>query len=151
MKRTGISKDARGANVLNGRLLVNGEDIGPTFENPAYRIPAGVYRGTIRYVSGKGFVQGPLGRLADTGDFLLAVESVAQGALKRNDILFHGGHTADASEGCIMLGPVSRDANGARIVGPDHPLARLRKAFYGTTQPVSSPDTSITVVIQAEG
>jgi hypothetical protein len=85
--------------------------------------------------------------MAETGDFLLAIDELYQGKLRRTDLLFHGGDEAIHSEGCILLGPVSRGRDGKRVISPDHPLAKLRSAFYGGPNPNSSPDRQITIMI----
>jgi hypothetical protein len=48
-----------------------------------------------------------------------------------------------------MLGAVPRDANGNRYLPADHTLSKLRKAFYGTDNPNSSPNKKI--IIEVEG
>jgi hypothetical protein len=137
-----VRREKRKGHLVTGTLFVDGQAIGKTYENSAFIIPAGVYPGYLRYSSGKNFVQQPFGRIAKTGDFLLEVGKVPH----RSDILFHGGNKPAHSRGCILLGPVTKDpTTHAPRLEPDHPLRKLRRAFYGSEPPVSSPATQITV------
>ncbi len=133
--------------LIIGDLGVNGTNLGRSFENAAKRIPAGTYKGYIRYISGKNFVQGPLNSIATVGDFLLEVADVKEpDGRARTNILFHGGSKPSESAGCIMLGPVPK-RDGVPIVPADHPLAKLRMLFYGTDTPTASPDKTIMITI----
>jgi len=128
--------------LVIGTISVNGKIIGKTYENGDLLIPLGDYGGIIRYTSKKGFVQNPLGRFGNEGDFLLEVAMVPT----RTDILFHGGNKPKHSKGCILLGPVGKDAlTGKGVVGPNHPLRILRHEFYGADDPYCSPNKSILI------
>ena len=129
--------------LIFGTISVNSVQIGNCFENEFYQIPAGSYKGLIRYNSGKGFVQNPFGGLGNKGDFLLEVSGVPG----RTDILFHAGFRPWQSKGCILMGPVDRDIDSSAYLDEDHPLYKLRLIFYGTEEPVSCPDKSITIDI----
>jgi len=91
--------------LVTGELFVNGELIGPTYENDALKIDLGSYTGQLRYHSGHNFVQGPSGSMATTGDFLIELV----GARHRSNILFHGGNKPKHSQGCVLLGGVTKD------------------------------------------
>ena len=97
-----IERESPQGDLVPGQIWVNGQVIGRTYESVKYQILPGEYQGTLRYVSGKNFVQGPMGELGTTGDFLLEVSGVSG----RTDILFHGGNKPYQSRGCILLGPV---------------------------------------------
>ena len=129
--------------LVHGEIRVNGQPIGFAFENADLKIPAGVYSGILRYWSGHNFVQGPFGQLGEHGDFLLEVGGVSG----RTNILLHAGNRPHQSKGCILLGPAERLAVGTARVGSDHPLYRLRKTFYETDFPSSTPDKKIIVEI----
>ena len=134
--------------LLKGTLFVNGELLGPTYENDSLKILAGTYEGRLRYVSQNGHVQGPNGVMANQGDFLLEVANVTwSDGSKRYGILFHAGNKPHHSKGCIMLGPVQHDADGNRILPEGHTLRKLRRKFYGSDDPNSSPAVSIKVVV----
>jgi hypothetical protein len=128
--------------LVIGTLTVNGQVVGKTYENAVMMIPAGLYPGNIRYVSGHNFVQGPFGTLAHDGDFLLEVANVPG----RSDILFHGGNRPQQSKGCIMLGGVGKNPKTQMpSLEYDHPLRKLRRLFYGSEMPVASPSKNVTV------
>lgn len=143
------SKD--GATVVEdgaiGRLSVNGLLLGDTIENYSLRIPAGVYRGRMRYVSDKNFVQGPLGVMAQMGDFLL---EVVDATTRRTDLLVHTGIKPWHSRGCILAGAAVKKNVGGKTqvtVADDSTLKALRLAFYGTDTPNACPDKTITFTI----
>jgi len=124
-------------NLVKGKLYVNGEYLGITYENDALKISQGKYPGYLRYVS-----------IGKKGDFLLEIGSVKwSDGKKRTDLLFHGGNKPHHSNGCIMLGGISRDEEGNRYLPENHTLAKLRKAFYGTDTPISSPNKKVTIEI----
>jgi hypothetical protein len=129
--------------LVYGEIRVNDEPIGFTFENADLKIPAGLYSGVVRYWSGHNFVQGPFGQLGKTGDFLLEVDSVSG----RPNILLHGGNRPYQSTGCILLGAVQKLPDGTASVTADHPLYRLRREFYGSDIPNSTPAKKITIEI----
>lgn len=128
--------------LVIGTLTVNGQVVGKTYENAVLMIPAGFYKGYIRYVSAHNFVQGPFGTIAHAGDFLLEVGNVPG----RNDILFHGGNKPQQSKGCILLGGVGKDPKThVPSLEYDHPLRKLRRLFYGSETPVASPSKNVTM------
>lgn len=130
-----------------GRLSVNGKALGDTLENAALRIAPGVYRGRMRYVSNKNFVQGPLGVMAQTGDFLL---EVVDATARRSDLLVHSGNKPWHSRGCILAGAaVKNTVNGKTQVtmADDSTLKALRLAFYGTDTPNACPVKTISFTI----
>lgn len=136
-----IQREEKKNKLVIGTISVNGEGIGTAYENDDLKIPAGTYKGLLRYWSGKGFAQGPFGTYGQKGDFLLEVSGVKG----RTHILFHGGNKPHHSLGCILLGPVNKDASGVRFLDENHPLVKLRNLFYGTDVPNSTPDKNITV------
>ena len=129
--------------LIVGALYVNGQQIGSIYENEDLAIPAGAYPGLLRYWSSRNFAQGPFGTIGKVGDFLLQIDT---SKTDRTNILFHGGNRVEHSRGCIMLGAVRRE-NGIPIVDPGDTLAKLRRAFYGTDQPTSTPNVTITIKI----
>jgi hypothetical protein len=139
-------------NGVTGVLSVNGMVLGDTLESETRRVTAGQYRGIMRYVSGHELVQGPLGRIASDGDFLLELSGVTgpTGTL-RTGILLHQGNKPWHSEGCILAGPVTKKKVGDKwiaSVSSDTTLRALRKAFYGTDGvPVTCPSKIIRIKI----
>jgi hypothetical protein len=138
--------------LIKGTISVNGEVIGNTYENAELKIPPGTYKGILRYWSGHNFVGGPFGTLGKEGDFLLEVANVKEAdGTKRTNILFHGGDKPHQSKGCIMLGPVPKGPDtGKPYLPEDHPLRRLRRLFYGTDTPNSTPNRDINIEIRGE-
>jgi hypothetical protein len=131
-------------NLVHSSIFLNGEEIGSAFENDKLKIPAGSYVGLLRYNSGRNFVQGKSGKLSNKGDFLLEVSGVED----RTDILLHQGNAPRHSKGCILLGPAHRGPDDAVLVGSEHPLYKLRLAFYGTDEPLSCPNINIIISIE---
>lgn len=136
-----LQRETTEGGLVVGTMTVNGELLGTFMENDDLKITAGTYRGLLRYASSKGFAQGEFGALANEGDFLLEVSGVEG----RSNILFHTGNKPHHSKGCIMLGGVTRDDNGVGVLSDDHPLRKLRLAFYGADVPNSSPAVNIVV------
>lgn len=131
-------------NLTVGKLLVNGKEIGQSYENTAKLIPSGKYNGVLRYSSSKNFVQGPGGKLGKTGDFLIEIADVPS----RKHILFHAGNKPEHADGCVMLGPATIPDDGSQPVAPAT-LRKLRLLFYdGKDKPTSTPDKKINIVIQ---
>jgi hypothetical protein len=131
--------------LISGKISVNGQVIGETFENGYLKVSAKTYKGLVRYWSGSGFEQGPFGTIGQKGDFLLEVADVVspQGR-KRTDVLFHGGNKVRHSKGCVLLGPIPAD----RALGDDHALRKMRLLFYGKDVPDSTPNKNITISIK---
>jgi hypothetical protein len=144
-----IKRDILNHNTLKGRIFVNGEEIGKTWERYDLRIAPGHYPGNIRYFSDNENAVGPFRDMGFIGDFLLEIGEVTWGdGKKRTNLLFHGGNNWKHSRGCIMLGavqnvklgyrdvkiPLSGDGfkmNKYRYIPEDHTLWKLRELFYG--------------------
>lgn len=136
------------ADLTYGDLGVNGQNIGLTYERADEHLKPGVYRGLIRYISGRGHVVGPFGTIGQEGDFYLEIgDATFSYGDRGHDVMVHGGFKKEHSNGCIMLGAVPRDSSGNRYLPPDHTLSKLRYLFYGTDDPVASPNKRIVVEI----
>jgi hypothetical protein len=133
-----------------GDIGVNGQNVGRFYENPERAIPAGVYRGELRYNSDHNFVQSQCGAISRKGDFLLEVAGVTMtDGRARTNILFHPGALPSHSDGCVLFGARRFDANGVPLPLPDdYPLVRVRRAFYGTDDPISCPNKRIVINIK---
>jgi hypothetical protein len=129
--------------LVRGKILVNGQPVGASYENADKTIPAGTYKGVLRTKSMKNFVQGPGGKLGKSGDFLMELAGVP----KRTDILFHAGNKPEHSEGCIMCGPATKDPKTGDPVAPET-LKKLRLLFYETDTPNSTPDKEIKIEVR---
>jgi hypothetical protein len=143
---------------LLGEMFVNTKSVGTVVEHEGMRIPAGSYRGIMRYVSAenKKIVQGPLSELAVTGDFLLEITGVKG----RTALLVHQGTKPQHSEGCILAGAAVKrkvkykDKDGKErekeilTISDDSTLHNLRQAFYGKDEPVACPNKIIRIDIK---
>jgi hypothetical protein len=139
-----VRRMSTSGNLVTGKVLVNGAEIGVCYENDAKKIPVGTYDGALRVTSSKNFVQGPGGVLGMTGDFLLEVANVPG----RTDILFHAGNLPEHSEGCIMGGPATTDpTTGKKIAPPTLRTLRL-KFFNGEDNPTATPDKAIKITVE---
>ena len=136
-------------NLITGTISLNDVPIGNTYENNDVKITPGMYKGLMRYSSSRNFVQGPGGIMGQEGDFLLEASGVrGPTGESRTAILLHGGNKAHHSQGCILLGPVGRSSIGQAEITKEHPLYKLRLAFYGTDTPDATPYKNITIEIR---
>jgi hypothetical protein len=130
-----------------GELRINGQLTGEVIENDALKIKAGAYKGIMRYGSNKNFVQGPLGVMAEKGDFLLEVAGVPG----RTNILIHTGNKPWHSRGCLLAAAASKKTVSGKTVvtiQEGSTLREMRKAFYGTdTEPNVCPNKVVKVTI----
>ena len=112
-----IKRNILNHNTLEGRIFVNGDEIGKTWERYDLRIAHGNYPGNIRYLSENEHAVGPFGDMGFIGDFLLEIGEVTRNdGKKRTNLLFHGGNNWKHSKGCIMLGAVQGVEMGYRDV-----------------------------------
>ncbi|MCW3104218.1 MAG: hypothetical protein JWO09_2658 [Bacteroidetes bacterium] len=144
-----IKRNSIVGNLVYCTIFLNGQEIGTAFENNNLKIPTGTYKGLMRYNSGHDFVQSDLGKMSIKGDFLLEVSNVPgnQIPILRTDILMHSGNQPKHSKGCILLGPAQKGPDGGAFIDQNHPLRKLRLAFYGTDDPVSCPNKNITITV----
>jgi hypothetical protein len=139
-----VQREKTEKGLIFGKLSVDGKVIGTVYENAEKKIPAGSYRGVLRYESKKNFVQGPGGKLGHKGDFLLEVAGVPG----RSDILFHAGNKKEHSEGCILCGPALKDKKSGVWIAPKT-LKEVRLLFYdGKDNPTGTPDKVIKVEVK---
>lgn len=125
----------------SGYLSVNGTIICYTLEKPwknnrqnISSIPAGTYNGILRYDHNDHWRI----ELVDVPD--------------RTNIQIHIGNVVDNSKGCILVGTSLNNDLCSITGGTSTPAyAKLETAFYGTTNPVSTPDKNITVEIKDAG
>jgi Mg-chelatase subunit ChlD len=128
--------------LIIGKIYANNEYLGPTYENEVLRIEKGTYKGVIRYYSQKNFVSSSYGQLAKEGDFLLEVANVTN----RENLLFHTGNKPYHARGCVLLGAPTT-SNEKVFLPPENPIRQLRKIFYGSEDPLSSPNKDIVITI----
>jgi hypothetical protein len=148
VERQASGVDIEGAPIVKGRLIINGQDLGETVENPSYKLEPGTFDGAIRYVFQRDLLLGS-GVQATIGDVLVAIDQ-AQGSARRADILFQSGNLSSQAKGSILLGPAFRGSAGDLLLPPSHPLYKMRVALYGSATPAIHPDRPATITI-AEG
>ena len=133
-----IHRQYSDANCTSGYLAVNGTIQAYTLERPwlgnaplISSIPSGTYPGILRYDHSDQW------RIELTG------------VPNRDHIEVHTGNTPDDTEGCIIIGKELGDDLCSIKAGTSQPAYRdLKNAFYGSPNPVSTPDKTITVVVE---
>lgn len=125
-------------NCTIGYLFVNNEPISYTLELPwrdnanfISSIPKGTYTGFLRYDKSEGWrIQ-----LSDvTG---------------RSGIQLHIGNYPSEIEGCILMG-MEVNVDGCAVFASGKAYANFRKAFYGSDDPVKSPDVKIVLSVNGD-
>jgi hypothetical protein len=123
----------------SGYLAVNGKIIAYTLELPwqgnaplISSIPDGGYPGILRY---------------DHPDKWRIELTAVPG---RNNVQIHTGNTPDDSEGCILVG-LKLGNDLCSVVDSKKAYDALRTAFYGSSNPISTPNKNITVVVESCG
>ena len=66
----------------------------------------------------------------------------------RTGVQIHTGNVPDDSEGCILVGSKLGD-DLCSVIDSKKAYDALRTAFYGSPNPVSTPNKSITVVVES--
>ena len=132
-----IARKFKNASCTSGYLAVNGEIIAYTLELPwqgneplISSIPDGTYGGILRY--------------DHTDQWRIELTGVPG----RTNVQIHTGNTPDDSEGCILIGLKLGD-DLCSVVDSKKAYESLRKAFYGSPNPASTPNKNITVVVES--
>lgn len=132
-----IARKYKSAECTSGYLAVNGNIIAYTLELPwqgnaplISAIPDGTYGGTLRYDHSDKW------RIELTG------------VPNRTSVQIHTGNTPDNSEGCILVG-LRLGADLCSVIDSKKAFDALRTAFYGSNNPVSTPDKIITVIVES--
>lgn len=119
-----------------GYMSVNGEIMGYTLELPwknnqqnVSSIPAGTYNGILRY---------------DKSDkWRIQLENVPN----RTGVQIHIGNYTKEIKGCVLIGNTA-DVNNCSVYNSGAAYTRLKEMFYGTANPVSSPNLRIEITFQ---
>jgi hypothetical protein len=146
VERQAPGVDIEGAPIVKGRLIINGQDLGETVENPSYKLEPGTFEGAIRYVFQRDLLLSS-GVQATIGDLVVALDHPHQGSAKQVDILFRSGNLSSQSRGSILLGSAFRGSAGDLLLPPNHPLNKMRMVLYGSATPVIYPDKPATITI----
>lgn len=131
-----IQRTSTNSNSITGELYVDGKYVCQTLELPQKdnktdisSIPAGNYGGILRYDhADKWRIE-----LTDTPS--------------RTHIQIHIGNYPSNSKGCILVGE-KVDTNNNTILNSTVAYTRLKAAFYGTANPISTPNNPITIEIK---
>jgi hypothetical protein len=136
-----IHREYSDANCTSGYLAVNGTIKAYTLEKPwrgnaplISAIPGGRYSAILRY---------------DHSDqWRIELKDVPD----RTNVQIHTGNVPDNSEGCILIGKELGGDLCSIKAGTSAPAYRdLKNAFYGTPNPISTPDKTIVVVVEGMG
>lgn len=130
-----IYREYSDGKCTSGYLAVNGTIICYALERPwrdnqenVSSIPNGSYPAILRY---------------DKSDhWRLQLENVPD----RTGIQIHIGNQPNESEGCILVG-ATLDRDLCKITNSATAYGRLKKEFYGTDNPVRTPNKTITVIV----
>jgi hypothetical protein len=136
-----INREYSGRDCTSGYLAVDGTIQAYALELPWQNnaplissIPAGSYPGILRYDHSDQW------RIELTG------------VPGRDHVQIHTGNTPDDTEGCILIGKDLGPGLCKIKAGTSKPAyADLKRAFYGTDSPVSTPDKTITVTVKDTG
>lgn len=132
-----IARKVSGDDCTSGYLAVNGKIVAYTLELPwqgnapmISSIPDGRYGATLRYDHADRW------RLELTG------------VPGRSNVQIHIGNTPADIRGCILVGTgVGEDL--CSVTGSRKAYADLREAFYGSPDPVMTPNKDITVIVES--
>ncbi len=132
-----IVRNSINSKSITGELYVDGKYICKTLEKPDNNnakdnsaIPEGNYGGILRY---------------DHHD-KWRIEFTGTGP--RTHVQIHIGNTPDDTKGCVLVGEEVDTANN-RLAKSAAAYLKLKKAFYGSENPTSTPNNEITVQIKS--
>jgi hypothetical protein len=132
-----IARKYKSARCTSGYLAVNGDIIAYALELPwegnaplISSIPDGTYGGFLRY------------------DHPDRWRIELTGVPARTNVQIHTGNTPDDTAGCILVG-LKLGPDLCSVVDSKKAYEALRTAFYGSPTPISTPNRSITVVVES--
>jgi hypothetical protein len=135
--RLTIARKYKSNTCTSGYLAVDGKVTAHILELPwrgnapfISSIPDGTYGGVLRYDKPDKW------RIELTG------------VPGRAGVQIHTGNTPDDSEGCILVG-VKLGDDLCSVIDSKKAYDALRSAFYGSPDPVSTPNKTITVVVES--
>jgi hypothetical protein len=135
--RLTVARMHRESKCTSGYLAVNGKIIAYTLELPwkgnaplISSIPDGSYSAILRY-------DHPDKWRIELG-----------GVPGRGNVQIHTGNAPDDSEGCILVG-LNLGADLCSVLESKKAYKALRIAFYGSPNPLATPNKKITVIVQS--
>lgn len=130
-----IVRESKTDKCILGSLNANGIEICKTLELPRKQnqndissIPSGVYKGILRY--------------DHTDQWRIELENVVD----RTHIQIHMGNYTSNTIGCILVG-TKTNKNNCSVLDSKTAYWELKKSFYGTEFPNSTPDKEIEIII----
>lgn len=134
-----VARKYRDAKCTMGYLEVNSKTTCYTLEPPwkdnktdVSSIPVGKYPATLRY--------------DHTDRWRIELQRVPN----RTNVQIHIGNYPSNTLGCILVGK-NADVDKCAVLDSTAAYRELKRAFYGSDNPVSSPNKSISVVIKDDG
>lgn len=131
-----IERKYMGADCTSGYLSINGTAHMYVLEKPwkgnqplISSIPPGTYHGYLRY--------------DHTDRWRIELVDVPD----RSNVQIHIGNTTADSLGCVLVGSKIDAKSLCTLSDSKDAYAKLKKAFYGTDTPNSTPDKEITLTI----
>lgn len=138
--RLTVFRQYPGQRCTSGYLAINGTIICYTLERPwvdnlrnISSIPSGIYQATLRY--------------DHTDHWRIELSGVPGG---RTYVQIHIGNEPDETLGCILVGR-RLDADLCSLRESRQAYDDIKNAFYGSANPVATPDKNISVEIIDEG
>ena len=131
-----IERKLSSSNCTMGYLIANGEVLCYTLELPwadnlnnISCIPVGTYSGILRYDK--------------TDGWRIQLENVPN----RTGVQIHMGNYTSQIKGCVLVGTNAKVDN-CSVQNSSTAYSKLKKAFYGTETPNSTPNKNITVTFK---
>lgn len=131
-----IERKLSSTNCTMGYLIANGQVICYTLELPwkdnlnnISCIPLGTYNGILRYDK--------------TDEWRIQLENVPN----RTGVQIHMGNYTTQIEGCILVGTSGKIKN-CSVFDSSTAYSKLKEAFYGTNNPISTPNRKITITFK---
>ena len=131
-----IERKSSTATCTMGYLIANSEVLCYTLELPwadnlnnISCIPLGTYSGILRYDK--------------TDGWRIQLEKVPN----RTGVQIHIGNYTSQIQGCVLVG-LNASVDNCSVQNSTQAYAKLKRAFYGTTSPISTPNKSIQVIFK---
>lgn len=131
-----IERKLSSNNCTMGYLTTKGETLCYTLELPwadnsnnISCIPVGTYNGILRYDK--------------TDGWRIQLENVPN----RTGVQIHMGNYTSQIQGCILVG-INAKVDDCSVQNSSAAYSKLKKAFYGTSNPISTPNKKIVVTFK---
>ena len=129
-----IERKYKGSDCTSGYVAINGKAKMYALEKPWQNnatdmssIPQGTYKASLRY--------------DHTDQWRIELQDVPN----RPNIQIHIGNTTQDTKGCILVGMGLANGQMCQLSNSADAYKALKKEFYGSETPISTPDKTITV------